>query len=188
MFLHFDKLSIFTRSRILCSLVLLFSFLTGVAAPAQESEPSTIRVPPPSSQNGRVGAGASSQIGTSSVHSSGWWLGTSGIALVLAICGGICVAARKYRPQNSTALVQVVGRVSLSPRHSIFMVRAGRRLLLVGTGSQGAPTLLGELYEDDETEREADGGTVPADREGRRDALTSLQTTQGLDILLGAER
>ena len=85
-----------------------------------------------------------------SASSRGWWLGSTGIALVLAICGAICVAARKYRPQDSAGLVQVVGRVSLTPRHSIFVVRAGQRSLLIGTGAQGAPTLLGELTEADQ--------------------------------------
>ncbi len=31
----------------------------------------------------------------SSEHSGGWWLGTAAIALVLALCGGISVAARR---------------------------------------------------------------------------------------------
>ena len=64
--------------------------------------------------------------------------------LALAVCGAVCVAARKYWPQESSGLVRVVGRVSLSPRHSIYLVRAGQRILLIGTGTQGAPALLGE--------------------------------------------
>jgi flagellar biogenesis protein FliO len=79
-------------------------------------------------------------------------MGSTAIALVLAICGAACAAARKYWPQNSTGMVRVVGRVSLSPRQSIFLVRAGRRVILIGAGGQGAPTLLGELSETEQTD------------------------------------
>ena len=179
------------RALVLSSLVLLIVSLTGITAPAQESTSAPIRVPPPSGHVARSGPAALRRTwGPSPLHSSGWWLGSTGIALVLAVCGAICVAARKYRPQDSPALVRVVGRVSLSPRHSIFMVRAGQRVLLVGTGTQGAPTLLGELFEDDQTE----GATGPSSgrsaleiREGRPVAASGLRTTHGVDVRLGDE-
>jgi flagellar biogenesis protein FliO len=57
----------------------------------------------------------------------------------------LCLAARKPWPRDNAGLLRVVGRVPLSPRHSIYLVRAGERTLLIGTGAQGAPTLLGEL-------------------------------------------
>jgi hypothetical protein len=63
-------------------------------------------------------------------------------------------------------MVHVVGRVSLSPKHSIFLVRAGRRTLLIGAGAQGAPTLLGELGEDEPAEGEGPGGDARARRLG----------------------
>ena len=85
---------------------------------------------------------------------------------MLAVCGAICVAARKFRPQDSAGLVQVVGRVSLTPRHSIFVVRAGQRRLLIGTGAQGAPTLLGELTEADQAGNRADPAPVRSSRAG----------------------
>jgi hypothetical protein len=81
--------------------------------------------------------------------SAGWWLGPAGIALVLAAFGSIFLAARKPWPRDTAGLVRVVGRVPLSPRHSIYLVRAGERTLLVGTGAQGAPSLLAELDEDE---------------------------------------
>jgi flagellar protein FliO/FliZ len=116
-------------------------------APADE----LVRVPRPSAHLARFTAGpAPSGEGTRSQAASGWWLGSAGIALILAVCGAVCVAARKYGPQRSTSLVQVVGRVSLSPRQAIVLVRAGPRILLIGTGTQGSPTLLGELPDGDE--------------------------------------
>jgi flagellar protein FliO/FliZ len=39
----------------------------------------------------------------------------------------------------------VVGRTSLSPRHTVYLLKAGDRVLIVGTGPQGSPTLLGEM-------------------------------------------
>jgi flagellar biogenesis protein FliO len=53
--------------------------------------------------------------------------------------------------------VRVVSRTPLTPRHAIHVVRAGDRLLLLGTGTTGAPTLLGELPAQD----------ASPDREGR---------------------
>jgi flagellar biogenesis protein FliO len=128
---------------------------------------------------------------TRSPGSGGWWMGSVGIALVLAICGAICVVARKYWHQESAGLVHVVGRVSLSPRHSIFLIRAGQRVLLIGTGTQGAPTLLGELTEADQAEDSADPGRPPTSsltvRVGRPFEAASVRTTPGVDIRLGDE-
>jgi flagellar protein FliO/FliZ len=85
-----------------------------------------------------------------------WWLGTGGIALALAICGGLSVATRRgWRwPQIASAgTLRVVGRTSLSPRHTVHLLSVGGRVLIVGTGPQGAPSLLGELTDPDELQR-----------------------------------
>ena len=66
-------------------------------------------------------------------------------ALVLAACGGIAVATRRLGPRAAPAAVQVVGRVSLSPKHSVYLLRVGRRVLVVGAGPQGPPALITEL-------------------------------------------
>jgi len=139
----------------------------GPVSPSASQGPELVRVPPPSGHLARFSLGAiSTQKATGSASSRSWWLGSTGIALVLAICGAICVAARKYRPRDSAGLVHVVSRVSLTPRHSIFVVRAGQRSLLIGTGAQGAPTLLGELTEADQAVNWADpaGGLSPRSR------------------------
>jgi flagellar protein FliO/FliZ len=80
--------------------------------------------------------------------SSAWWTGTVGIALALAAFGGISVAARRLRllPSRPEAgMLRVVGRTSLSPKHNVYLLQAGDRVLIVGTGPQGSPTLLGEM-------------------------------------------
>jgi flagellar protein FliO/FliZ len=63
----------------------------------------------------------------------------------LAVCGGIIAAGRRFLPQGAGVGMQVVGRVSLSPKHSVYLLRVGRRVLLVGAGPQGSPSLISEL-------------------------------------------
>lgn len=85
--------------------------------------------------------------GPAPVSSSGggWWIGTAAIAVALAAFGGISVASRRFLPRSETGPLRVVGRTSLSPKHSVYLLRAGDRVLIVGTGPQGSPTLLGEM-------------------------------------------
>jgi flagellar biogenesis protein FliO len=111
---------------------------------AGDSEP--VRVPPPSGRllRGMTGAG-SPDAGARSSAQGGWWMGSAGIALALAATGALCTLARKRWPSDSSKLLRVIGKVSLSPRHSICLVQAGQRVLLIGTGAGGAPSLLGEL-------------------------------------------
>jgi len=71
----------------------------------------------------------------------------AGITLVLAVCGGVVAAARRFSSQGAAGEIRVVSRVSLSPKHTIYLLRVGRRVLLVGAGPQGAPSLISELDE-----------------------------------------
>jgi len=89
----------------------------------------------------------------------GWWLSTAGIVLVLAALGGGSVAAKRLKlvPGREAAALEVVGRTFLTPKHAVYLVRAGGRTLLIGTGPQGAPSLLGELPNDTEAQT-APGG------------------------------
>jgi flagellar biogenesis protein FliO len=72
-------------------------------------------------------------------------MGTAGIALALAAFGGMSIAARKFLPQSESGPVRVLGRTSLSPKHAVYLLKAGDKVLIVGTGPQGSPTLLGEM-------------------------------------------
>ncbi len=98
---------------------------------------------------------------TWSEGSDGWYLGMGGIALVLAIGGGIAAAARRYVPRTGAGALQVVSRVSLSPKHTVYLLRAGGRVLLVGTGPQGAPALISELDEIPESPAAPSQGEEP---------------------------
>ncbi len=81
-----------------------------------------------------------------SAGGSSWWLAPSGIALALALVGGASLACRRFLPRDggSPGGLRVVGRTSLSPKHAVHLVRAGDRILMIGTGPQGPPALLGE--------------------------------------------
>ena len=81
--------------------------------------------------------------------SSGWWLGTTGVVLALALFGAGSVAARRLLPRGDAGplAMRVVGRANLSPRHAVALLRVGDRTLILGTGPQGPPTLLGEWTE-----------------------------------------
>ena len=72
-------------------------------------------------------------------------MGTAGIALALAAFGGMSLAARKFLPQSESGPLRVVGRTSLSPKHTVYLLKAGDKVLIVGTGPGGSPTLLGEM-------------------------------------------
>ena len=70
------------------------------------------------------------------------------LALLLAGGGGVAVALRRFGPRAAAAgAVQVVGRVSLSPKHSVYLLRVDRRVMVIGTGPQGPPSLIAELDE-----------------------------------------
>jgi len=88
--------------------------------------------------------------GESSGKSGGWWFGTLGAALALAVVGGLSVASRRFMPDPQAGAVglRVIGRTSLSPKHAVYLLRAGDRVLVLGTGPQGPPALLGELDDD----------------------------------------
>jgi hypothetical protein len=77
--------------------------------------------------------------------SDGGWSMMACAALVLIAGGGAAVWVRRAGPRASAGDVRVVGRVSLSPRHSVYLLRVGRRVLVLGAGSQGPPSLIAEL-------------------------------------------
>ncbi len=73
-----------------------------------------------------------------------WSAVTIGITVALAACGGVLALGKRFSPQRGGAGIQVVGRVSLSPKHTVYMLQVGHRVLLLGAGPQGAPALISE--------------------------------------------
>ena len=71
----------------------------------------------------------------------------TGIAVLAALGGGTVALQRRFAPRPGAGALQVISRVGLSPKHTVYLLRAGGRVLLVGTGPQGAPSLISELDE-----------------------------------------
>lgn len=80
----------------------------------------------------------------------GWWTGTVAMVAILGAAGVLCIVAKRQAEAATGGRLRVVGRVSLPPKHAVFLVKAGGRTLLIGAGPQGAPSLLGELDDEDE--------------------------------------
>ncbi len=81
----------------------------------------------------------------SSDSGGGWWLVPTGITAALAVFGGVSLASKRFLPSRDSALLQVVGRSSLSGAHSVYLLRVGDRVLILGAGPQGPPSTLGEV-------------------------------------------
>lgn len=76
-----------------------------------------------------------------------WRPWSAGVAIALATCGAIALASRRRGPRYAPVELQIVGRASLTPKHGVYVVRVGRRVLVVGAGPQGPPSLITELDE-----------------------------------------
>ena len=83
--------------------------------------------------------------------SGSWWFGPVGAIVVLGALGAASLVVRRkgLAPGADATAPKVVGRAALTPRQAVHLVRIGGRVLIVGTGPQGAPNLLGELDPDE---------------------------------------
>lgn len=120
-----------------------------LATAARGEDPPTVSIPRTSGHllptaSDRAGRGSSGLRG----NAGGWWMAPAGLVAALAIFGGAVMAARRFSPamglESSTRALRVIGRAPLTPRHAVHMVRAGGRTLLIGTGPQGAPSLIAD--------------------------------------------
>jgi flagellar biogenesis protein FliO len=117
------------------------------------------------------------EAGEKGASGSSWWLGPIGVSLVLvgavaagwaARRGGLVPPGREPGPEP-----KVIGRASLTPRQAVYTVRVGDRILLVGTGPNAAPSLLGDWIEPPVAAPEPLVPTIPA----RPATSTSTPTT-----------
>ena len=140
--------------------------------PTDSSEPNPARRPFPTRDASGLRRGPARPEGQGG---GSWWIGSAGVALALAVGGWASLASRRYSPKTGAGAtgLRVVGRTSLSPRHTVYLLQAGDRVLIVGTGPQGAPSLLGEM---------TGGGAASDDRCPSPDGRG-----QRLDIRLGNE-
>jgi hypothetical protein len=153
-----------------------------LVAPAAAEETSAPADSPP-----RTARSAAAQrrvdASTAAKGSQGWWTGTAAMVVILGAAGVLCIAARRQAEAATGGRLRVLGRVGLPPKHAVFLVKAGGRTLLIGTGPQGAPSLLGELDEDDEEP----AATVARNDPATRPARPIHVAPQRIDVRLGGE-
>lgn len=137
------------------AMVLLAVFVVVPAAAQTSSETTTRDGPPPAERDEfndkPLGSkGASDGLG----HELLYWLQ---LLLALALVVGLIFLARfLLRRFGGTAkftggsrVVEVLARTALTPKHQVFLVRLGRRLVLVGAGPEGLAALA-EVTDPDE--------------------------------------
>ena len=90
---------------------------------------------------------------------SNWWFGPVGVAGALAVVGGISLASKRFGLNLNLGMTRdlgpigLVGQTRLSPKHSVYLVRVGGRVLILGAGAGGSPTSLGEVTDPAELAR-----------------------------------
>ena len=78
--------------------------------------------------------------------------GPGALAVVLVLIGTAAWALRRWMParrRGDSRLLQVVGRTSLSPKHSVALIQLGRRFVMVGISGDKMSRLC-EVFEPDE--------------------------------------
>ncbi len=117
----------------------------------------------------------------------GWWMGTAAIAAALAVVGGASVASKRFPPGRDSGPLRVVGRASLSPKHSVYLLRVGDRVLIVAAGPQGPPASLGEVTDPAELARLAPrrGGETAPTSTSTPTPTSPARVTPGFDRRIG---
>jgi flagellar protein FliO/FliZ len=140
------------RYRRFLAIAWICAALTSSTAFAQGTPP-TASIPRPEAEPRVPAPQRSKPAAASSDPGGGWWLGTAGIAAALAVFGGVSVASKRFLPSRDSGPIQVVGRSALSTKHSVYLLRVGDRVLILGAGPQGAPSTLGEVTDPAELAR-----------------------------------
>ena len=120
--------------------------------PAEENRPPRVAISASSSEHPIHRESSADQ--PAAATSGPWWFGPTGALLLIVALGGVAWAARRFNllPERDAGLLEVLGRVSLSSRHSVYAVRAGGRVLIVGTGPSGAPAFLADVTDAESVE------------------------------------
>ena len=96
-----------------------------------------------------------------------WYRGGLGaLAIVLGLVGAAAWAVRRWVPAAriaGSAGLRVVGRTSITPKHSVALVRVGRRFVLVGVSPERM-TALCEVNDPDEVAELAVHAGIAGDR------------------------
>lgn len=117
----------------------------GVRGPAQVGTALTISPRRDPAEPHAIARESSDEGALPAVGRRGFWWNAASLCVVVAL---ILLTARFFRrrmPATPTALpaeaVHVLGRTPLDPKQSIYLVRCGSRLLVLGSGGSGLNTL-----------------------------------------------
>ena len=120
-----------------------------------------------------------------------WWLGPVGVAAAFAVVGGVSLASKRFGLNLNLGLareagsVAVVGQTRLSPKHSVYLVRVGGRVLILGAGPGGSPSTLGEVTDPGELARLIPQRAVRPGSAPPAVKLTTASRTTGFDQRIG---
>ncbi len=92
--------------------------------------------------------------------------GLGALAVVLAIVGLAAWAVRRWIPSariNDSGGLRVVGRTSVTPKHSVALIRVGRRFVLVGVSGERMTALCDVNDPDEVAELTRQAGITGAD-------------------------
>ncbi len=144
-----------TRLRRLATAGARAALILGAAPALADGPPPTAAIRPPSAESRQPVPTRTPRRdpADSTPGSGGWWVWPAGIAATLAAFGGVSRASKRFLPSRDSGPIRVVGRAALSPRQSVYLVRVGDRVLIVGAGTQGAPAILGEVTDPAELTR-----------------------------------
>ena len=131
---------------------------TGVGEPEQASTPSA------KDRSAKQVRLSRESTRLSGARNTPWYrTGVGALAIVLVLVGGATWVVRRWLPAaraGESAVLRVVARTSLSPKHSLALVRLGRRFLLVGVSGDRVNTLCDVHDADEVSELAARTGTL----------------------------
>lgn len=131
-----------------CLLAVLAAAPAALAQPEPAEDPATR----PVRKAAQTGIEQESLSRDAAGDGSGWARTLLALGLVVALVFVVRHVLRRFgpgAPAGNRRAVQVVSRVSVSPRQQLVLVRLGERLLLIGSGADGMRTLA-EVTDPDE--------------------------------------
>ena len=110
-------------------------------APLKLTRPDGQRKPTSNAAN----HGAAGEPDRPSRSNSSWWTSVGGLSLVVIAIVLSARFLRRWLPKTPGLLpeqaLEMLGRFPVDPRHNIYLVRCGRRLLVLGAAAEGLRTL-----------------------------------------------